>query len=83
MARALANGGGVESVLYTAWCSLLAFAVAGGAIGWLAEGIVRDSVNGQIEAEIAAKKAAKKSSESIGRDLIVCHGFAEAVPKIR
>ena len=61
VARGLANGGGVESVLYTAWCSLLAFAVAGGAIGWLAEGVVRDSVNGQIEAEIAVKKTAKTS----------------------
>ena len=56
LARGLVNGGGVESVVYTAWCSLLAFALAGGAIGWLAEGVVRDSVKGQIEAEIAAKK---------------------------
>ncbi len=55
LARGLANGGGVESVVYTAWCSLLAFALAGGVIGWLAEGVVRDSINGQIEAEIAAQ----------------------------
>jgi hypothetical protein len=61
LARWLVNGGGVESALYTVWCSLLAFAVAGGAIGWLAEGVVRDSVNGQIEAEIAVKKTAKTS----------------------
>ncbi len=55
LARGLIHGGSTETVLLTAWCSLLVFAAIGGVIGWVAERIVEDSVRGRISAELAAE----------------------------
>jgi len=60
LARGIIGGGGTEAVLYSAWCSLLAFAAIGCAIGWCAERIVEDAVNGRIAAELAAQEKAGK-----------------------
>ena len=57
LARGLIHGGGTETVLLTAWCSLLVFAAIGGVIGWVAERIVEDSVRGRISAELAAEES--------------------------
>jgi hypothetical protein len=54
--RGLIAGGGANGTLWTAWCSLLAFAVIGCVIGWIAERTVADSVSGRIEAELAGQK---------------------------
>jgi hypothetical protein len=44
-----------ESMLLVGWLSLVAFAVVGGVLGWLAERAVEDSVRSQVEAELAAE----------------------------
>ncbi len=61
VARGIIHGGGIESVLWAAWLSLLAFGVVGYTVGWLAERIVEDSVRGRILAELAAEDAAETS----------------------
>ena len=62
LARGTMHGGGTESVLFGAWCGLLAFAVVGYVVGWVAERIVADSVSGRISAELAAEKTATEST---------------------
>jgi len=59
--RGLIHGGGVESVLWAAWLSLLGFGVVGFVVGWFAERIVEDSVRGRILAELAADEPAEAS----------------------
>ena len=59
LAHGLMHGGGGVSVLWTAWCSLLLFALLGCVIGWVAERIVEDSVHGQVAAELTARQSAK------------------------
>jgi len=58
LARGFVHGGGTQSVLWTAWCSLLAFAVVGYVIGWVAGKTVEQSVHGRIRAELAADQPA-------------------------
>ena len=55
LARGLVHGGGTESVLWTCWCSLVAFAAVGYLIGWAADKTVVESVRGRISAELAAE----------------------------
>jgi hypothetical protein len=57
LVRGMVAGGGTVGVLWTAWCSLLAFAAIGCLIGWIAERTVADSVSGRIEAELANQKS--------------------------
>ena len=59
LARGILGGGGSETVLFDAWCSLLVFAVLGCVIGWFAERTVDESVNGRIAAELAAQNKTK------------------------
>jgi hypothetical protein len=54
--RGMLAGGGTDSVLWAAWCSLLAFAAIGCVIGWLAERTVADAINGRIATELAGQK---------------------------
>ena len=54
VARGLIHHGKPESVLLTAWLSLMAFAAVGYIVGWIAEQVVRDSVYGRISNEVAA-----------------------------
>jgi hypothetical protein len=61
LARGILGGGGTETVLYRAWCSLLVFAIVGGAIGWFAQRTVEDSVHGRIAAELAARNSTQAS----------------------
>jgi len=58
LARGVMHGGGTQSVLWTAWCSLLAFAAVGYVIGWVAGKTVEQSVHGRIRAELAADQPA-------------------------
>jgi membrane protein implicated in regulation of membrane protease activity len=44
-----------ESMLLAGWLSLVAFALVGGLLGWLAERAVEDSVRSQVAAELAAE----------------------------
>ena len=60
--RGVMAGGGPDAVLWTAWYQLLGFAVVGGVIGWIAERIVEDSVNGRIAAELEEQKKTQASS---------------------
>ncbi len=59
LARGVMHGGGTEAVLWTAWCSLLAFAAVGYVIGWVAGKTVEESVRGRISAELAAEQPAE------------------------
>jgi hypothetical protein len=57
LARGLLGGGSTDSVLWAGWWNLLVFTAVGGVIGWLAERIVADAVQGRIAAELAARPA--------------------------
>jgi len=59
--RGVLAGGGTDTVLWTAWYQFLTFAVLGGVIGWLAQRIIEDSVNGRIAAEVEEQKKTKAS----------------------
>ena len=61
LARSAIHGGGPESVLLTAWYSLLAFAAVGYVIGWVAGKIVEDSVRSRISHQLAAEVPADAS----------------------
>jgi hypothetical protein len=54
LARGALHGGSTQSVLWTAWCSLLVFAAVGYLVGWVAGMTVEESVRGRISAELAA-----------------------------
>lgn len=56
--RGLLHGGEVESVLLTAWLSLLAFAAIGGVVGWVAGRIVEESVRARIKDALATEEGA-------------------------
>ena len=60
--RGIFAGGANEATLWTAWLSLLAFAVLGAVNGWLAERIVRESVSSQILSELQDKKPEQPSA---------------------
>ena len=53
--RGWIHGGDSESILRSAWLSLLLFSVIGLVIGWIAGKIVEESVNTRLAAELAAK----------------------------
>ena len=61
LAHGLMHGGGGVSALWTAWCSLLLFALLGCVIGWVAQRIVEDLVYDQMSAELAARQPTKAS----------------------
>jgi hypothetical protein len=61
LARGILLGGSENAILWSAWCSLLAFAAIGCVIGWAAEQTIQDSVRGRIAAELAGRKAADAS----------------------
>ena len=53
LARGAIHGGATESILWTAWCSLLVFAAVGCVIGWVAERTVANMVHDKISAQLA------------------------------
>ena len=57
LARGVMHNGGTESVLWSAWCSLLVFVAVGYVVGWVAGKIVEDSVHSRIAAELAAEQS--------------------------
>jgi hypothetical protein len=59
LARGVIHGGGSESLLWGAWCSLLLFAAVGYLIGWVAGQTVEESVRGRISSKLAAEGAAE------------------------
>ena len=50
--RGLTHGSGPETVVSTAWISLVVFACIGGAVGALAGWIVEQSVQARVVAEL-------------------------------
>ena len=50
LVRGMLHGGDPESVLWSAWCSLLAFVLVGGVVGWFAGWIVEDTVRSRFAA---------------------------------
>jgi hypothetical protein len=66
LVRGLVLGGGSDEVLWDAWLALVAFAILGAVIGWLAENIVRDSVSSRILAEIEGKQGKRAAPATAG-----------------
>ena len=62
--RGIVASGASEATLWAAWLSLLAFALLGAVIGWLAERIVRESVSSQILSDLQEKKPAQRSAST-------------------
>lgn len=62
LARGAMHGQSTEPILWTAWCSLLIFALVGYVIGGLAGLIVDQSVSETVLAELAADKAVESST---------------------
>ena len=58
LARGIAHGSPVETVVWTAWCHLLLFSAIGYLLGWLARRTVDESVHGRLAAELAAEPRA-------------------------
>ena len=54
--RGLMHGSSTESVLLTAWCSLLVFACVGYVVGRLAGWIVEESVMATVATELVAQE---------------------------
>lgn len=63
LARGLIHATETDSVLLTAWCSLLVFAGVGCVMGWIAGHIVRESVGATIKAELA-REGTKENLET-------------------
>jgi hypothetical protein len=57
--RGLIHGSSTESVLLTAWCSLLVFACVGYVVGRMAGWIVEESVRATVVAELATQEKTK------------------------
>jgi hypothetical protein len=57
LARGVLHAWSAEKALLVAWTSLLAFALLGSVIGWIAEWILEDEVRGRIAAASDAPKA--------------------------
>jgi hypothetical protein len=55
LTRGYMHGGDVESVLQTAWLSMLLFSLIGLVIGWIAGKIVEESVNVKLAEELSLK----------------------------
>lgn len=64
LARGLIHGSEPESVVLTAWLSLMAFAAVGYIVGWIAEQVVRDSVYGKISSEVAATETSQPDADA-------------------
>ena len=62
LARGLVHGGGAQSTLFAAWCSLLVFSAIGLVVGWLASQTVEQSVVGRVSAELAAAEESETSA---------------------
>ena len=58
LVRGLIHATETDTVLLTAWSSLLVFAAVGYVIGWVAGKTVEESVRGRILAELAAEEPA-------------------------
>jgi hypothetical protein len=66
LARGILHGGPADSVIRTAWCHLLVFAVIGYVVGRIAQGVVDDAVRGRIAAELAAEQQQTKKATPAG-----------------
>ena len=62
LVHGLLAGGGTDAILWTAWYQFLAFAVLGAVIGWIADRVVQDSVQGRIAAEVESHKTVKPTA---------------------
>ena len=56
------HGSTTLSVVWTAWCALLVLSALGYVLGWTAERVVEDAVQGRISAELDARHEGKVSS---------------------
>lgn len=56
------SGGGIEQILFRAWCWLWVYAVLGALAGMAANSIVDDAIRTRIRDELAAAEAARKTA---------------------
>ena len=67
LAHGLFRGGDTDSVLWAGWWNLLVFAAVGGLIGWLAERIIADAVQGRIAAELSVRPNGPTAAQKTAR----------------
>ena len=58
LVRGMLHGGSPESVLWSAWCSLVVFMLIGGVLGWMAGWIVEDTIRNQFALAMTARRKA-------------------------
>jgi hypothetical protein len=56
LVRGILHRGDPEMVLWSAWCHLLAFALVGVVVGWLAGWIVEDAIRSRVATATAARR---------------------------
>jgi len=64
LVRGALHGGDPESVLWSAWCNLLAFMLVGAVVGWIAGWIVEDVVRNRLALASALRR--KPAEPSLG-----------------
>jgi hypothetical protein len=71
MARGVVHDSGLEATIPAAMIGLFGFAAVGYLCGIMAEGILRDAVQGQLAAKVAAETASKTAitiaKETVGQ----------------
>ena len=66
LVHGMMHGGSTLSVVWTAWCATLVLSAVGYVLGWIAERLVEDAVQGRIAAELAVRRETKASSAGAG-----------------
>jgi len=57
----MVHGRQAETIVLDAWWSLLAFALLGSVVGWIAQRVVEDSVRAQVVQQLASEKTPQRS----------------------
>ena len=57
LSRGVLHDGATDSILFSAWCALLAFSAVGYVVGRIAEQTVEESVRRRVAVELAAQEA--------------------------
>jgi len=64
LARGFVHGQSTDTVLLTAWCSLIVFAAVGYVVGGIAARTIDESVIAAVRSHLAQEKSAEESGEA-------------------
>jgi hypothetical protein len=62
IAHGIVHGRQAEAIALGAWWSLVAFALLGSIVGWIAQRVVEDSVHALVARQLAALKTPEKTN---------------------